>query len=221
MTSLTIVIPFLPHRAEAAQAMHAALAGKAGVEAVLLPEGNGAPKRLADAAAGTRSDVVVVQEADSRYPLDGWEALVRPIAEQGADVVLARRSNASWPERALARFGQPMLAQALEDPFTGQRAFRRPVLESLEVQGHGATRPDFLRQFLTEALTLTGLGGLLGLALGRGFAAIVIALSPFPAAFQPQWVGAAFVSSLSVGLFFGLSPALTAPKLDPLDAARY
>ncbi len=140
MTSLTIVIPFLPHRAEAAQAMHAALAGKAGVEAVLLPEGNGAPKRLADAAAGTRSDVVVVQEADSRYPLDGWEALVRPIAEQGADVVLARRSNASWPERALARFGQPMLAQALEDPFTGQRAFRRPVLESLEVQGHGATR---------------------------------------------------------------------------------
>lgn len=140
MTSLTIVIPFLPQRAEAARAMHALLARRPGLEVVLLPEGNGAPQRLSDALTGTRGEVVVVQEADSRYPLDGWAALIRPIFEQGADAVLARRSNASWPERALARLGQPLLAQSIEDPFTGQRAFRRPVLESLEVQSKGAAR---------------------------------------------------------------------------------
>ncbi len=85
----------------------------------------------------------------------------------------------------------------------------------------GAKRRDILWQFLTEAMTLTGVGGLLGIAIGGGFASIVNALSPFPAAFQPQWVGAAFVSSLAVGLFFGLWPALKAAKLDPIDALRY
>ena len=85
----------------------------------------------------------------------------------------------------------------------------------------GAKRRDILWQFLTEAMTLTGVGGLLGIAIGGGFAVIVNAVSPFPAAFQPQWVGAAFVSSLVVGLFFGLWPALKAAKLDPIDALRY
>ena len=85
----------------------------------------------------------------------------------------------------------------------------------------GAKRRDILWQFLTEAMTLTGVGGILGIFIGGGFAAIVNALSPFPAAFQPQWVGAAFVSSLVVGLFFGLWPALKAAKLDPIDALRY
>ncbi len=85
----------------------------------------------------------------------------------------------------------------------------------------GAKKRDILWQFLTEAMTLTGVGGILGIAIGGGFAAIVNALSPFPAAFQPQWVGAAFVSSLVVGLFFGLWPALKAARLDPIDALRY
>ena len=50
---------------------------------------------------------------------------------------------------------------------------------------------------------------------------MVNAVSPFPAAFQPQWVAAAFVSSLAVGLFFGLWPAAKAAKLDPIEALRY
>jgi putative ABC transport system permease protein len=85
----------------------------------------------------------------------------------------------------------------------------------------GAKRRDIMSQFLTEAMTLTGVGGLLGIIIGGGFAAIVNALSPFPAAFQPQWVGAAFLSSLLVGLVFGLWPAAKAARLDPIEALRY
>ncbi len=85
----------------------------------------------------------------------------------------------------------------------------------------GAKKRDILWQFLTEAMTLTGVGGILGIFIGGGFASVINALSPFPAAFQPQWVAAAFVSSLVVGLFFGLWPALKAARLDPIDALRY
>jgi len=85
----------------------------------------------------------------------------------------------------------------------------------------GAKRRDILWQFLTEAMTLTGVGGLLGIAIGGGLASLINALSPFPAAFQPQWVAAAFVSSLAVGLFFGLWPAAKAARLDPIEALRY
>jgi len=85
----------------------------------------------------------------------------------------------------------------------------------------GAKRRDILWQFLTEAMTLTGVGGILGIVIGGGLASLINALSPFPAAFQPQWVAAAFVSSLAVGLFFGMWPAAKAAKLDPIEALRY
>ena len=85
----------------------------------------------------------------------------------------------------------------------------------------GAKRRDILWQFLTEAMTLTGVGGILGIAIGGGLASVINAFSPFPAAFQPQWVAAAFISSLAVGLFFGLWPAAKAAKLDPIEALRY
>ncbi len=85
----------------------------------------------------------------------------------------------------------------------------------------GAKRRDILWQFLTEAMTLTGVGGILGILIGGGFASVINALSPFPAAFQPQWVAAAFFSSLVVGLFFGLWPAMKAARLDPIEALRY
>ncbi len=85
----------------------------------------------------------------------------------------------------------------------------------------GAKRRDILWQFLTEAMTLTGVGGVLGIVIGGGLASLINALSPFPAAFQPQWVAAAFISSLAVGLFFGLWPAAKAAKLDPIEALRY
>jgi putative ABC transport system permease protein len=85
----------------------------------------------------------------------------------------------------------------------------------------GARKRDILWQFLTEAMTLTAAGGMLGIAIGGGVAALVDKFSPFPAVLQPTWVAIAFVTSLVVGLTFGLWPAAKAARLDPIEALRY
>ncbi len=85
----------------------------------------------------------------------------------------------------------------------------------------GAKKRDILWQFLTEAMTLTGTGGLLGIAIGGGVAWLVDKFSPFPAVIQTSWVLVAFLTALAVGLFFGLWPAAKAARLDPIEALRY
>ncbi len=85
----------------------------------------------------------------------------------------------------------------------------------------GATRSDIRWQFLTEAMTLTGAGGLLGIAIGGGVAVLINAFSPFPALLQPTWVLIAFGTAVGVGLTFGLWPAVKAARLDPIEALRY
>jgi len=85
----------------------------------------------------------------------------------------------------------------------------------------GATKRDVRWQFLTEAMTLTGLGGTIGVLVGALVAWAVNLLSPFPAALQPTWVLIAFLSSVGVGLTFGLWPAVKAARLDPIEALRY
>jgi putative ABC transport system permease protein len=85
----------------------------------------------------------------------------------------------------------------------------------------GAKRRDILWQFLTEAMTLTLVGGILGILIGGGLAVLINTFSPFPAVVQPTWVIVALVVSLGVGLFFGLWPAAKAARLDPIEALRY
>jgi len=85
----------------------------------------------------------------------------------------------------------------------------------------GARKRDILWQFLTEAMTLTGAGGVLGIVIGGLVAWLVDWLSPFPAVLQPAWIVIAFLTSVIVGLSFGLWPAWKAARLDPIEALRY
>jgi len=85
----------------------------------------------------------------------------------------------------------------------------------------GALRRDISLQFLTEAMTLTGLGGAVGVGLGVLTALVVGAVSPLRTA-TPLWsVLVGLGVSVSIGLFFGLYPALKAARLDPIDALRW
>jgi putative ABC transport system permease protein len=85
----------------------------------------------------------------------------------------------------------------------------------------GATKRDILWQFLTEAMTLTGAGGVIGILIGAVAAFLINTFSPFPALVQPTWVILAFTTSMAVGLTFGLWPAAKAARLDPIEALRY
>jgi putative ABC transport system permease protein len=85
----------------------------------------------------------------------------------------------------------------------------------------GATRREVRWQFLTEAMTLTGLGGVIGVGVGALLAWAIGLFSPIPATLQPTWAIAAFVTSVGTGLIFGLWPAAKAARLDPIEALRY
>jgi putative ABC transport system permease protein len=85
----------------------------------------------------------------------------------------------------------------------------------------GARRREILVQFLIEAVFLTMLGGLLGILLGAGIGYAVNVFAGFPVAL-PFWSFALGVGfSATVGILFGMLPAIKAAKLDPIEALRY
>ena len=85
----------------------------------------------------------------------------------------------------------------------------------------GAVRRDIVTQFLTEAMTLSGIGGVIGVLIGLGIAALVRAISPLPTT-TPIWsIVVGLLVSISIGLFFGIYPAYKAARLDPVEALRY
>ena len=85
----------------------------------------------------------------------------------------------------------------------------------------GASSGDILSQFLIEALTLSLIGGALGVALGLGGSQAIAGLAGWPMVIQPQSVVIAFGFSAAIGVFFGLYPARKAARLDPIEALRY
>ncbi len=85
----------------------------------------------------------------------------------------------------------------------------------------GARRKDILIQFLVEAMTLTGTGGIFGILFGIAISVVVNSLSPLPSSTSLPWIVISFSVSLSVGLFFGIYPAMKAARLHPIDALRH
>jgi putative ABC transport system permease protein len=85
----------------------------------------------------------------------------------------------------------------------------------------GAKRRHIVMQFLIEAMTLSLLGGLLGIVLGIVGAKLTTVIAGWPTIISSNVVVTAFFFSLAVGLFFGLYPASKASRLNPIEALRY
>jgi putative ABC transport system permease protein len=86
----------------------------------------------------------------------------------------------------------------------------------------GARKSDIIWQFLTEAMTLTALGGVVGIFIGWLISLGLKQMAPTLPSIIPLWsVLLGFIVSCSIGLVFGLWPALKAARLDPIEALRY
>lgn len=85
----------------------------------------------------------------------------------------------------------------------------------------GARSSDILKQFLIEAIFLTGTGGAIGIIIGFMIAFIVKSATPLPASVTLWSIFLGFFVSVSVGLFFGIVPAQKAARVDPIICLRY
>jgi macrolide transport system ATP-binding/permease protein len=85
----------------------------------------------------------------------------------------------------------------------------------------GATNRDILAQFLVEAMLMSFIGGVLGIMLGCGIAALITFFAGWAVKIAPFSILLATVFSVVVGLLFGLWPARQAALLDPIEALRY
>jgi putative ABC transport system permease protein len=86
----------------------------------------------------------------------------------------------------------------------------------------GARRGDIIIQFLTEAVVLTGLGGLIGMLFGWSVSMVTRIFLPNLPTLVPLWaVVLGIVVSVGIGVFFGIWPASKAARLDPVEALRY
>ncbi len=85
----------------------------------------------------------------------------------------------------------------------------------------GAKRSNILMQFLIEAVTLSALGGIIGVILGAGLTLLLKYAVHMPAELSVFWVLTALVLCALIGIGFGIYPAWKAARLDPVEALRY
>ncbi|HKY30992.1 MAG TPA: ABC transporter permease [Candidatus Polarisedimenticolia bacterium] len=99
-------------------------------------------------------------------------------------------------------------------------SFQERVREVGVRKALGANGLHITAQFLVESVLVTLLGGAAGLALGTGFARAVSGMLDQPAVITPSMALIGFITSVSVGIFFGLYPAVKAARLSPVQALR-
>lgn len=85
----------------------------------------------------------------------------------------------------------------------------------------GARTRDILGQFLVEAVTLSLIGGLVGVALGMGAAMAIASFARWRVLLSPEAVGLAVAFAFVIGVFFGFYPARKAARLNPVEALRF
>jgi putative ABC transport system permease protein len=85
----------------------------------------------------------------------------------------------------------------------------------------GARRRDIIWQFLVEAMTLTGAGGVVGIVVGLLAGWLTHLLTHFAFAVPPWGILLAFLTATGIGLFFGMYPAIKAARLDPVETLRW
>ncbi len=85
----------------------------------------------------------------------------------------------------------------------------------------GARQADIIRQFLTEAILISMLGGTMGVLFGLLLAWVIGAAAGYPTVVTTVSIVVAFSVSVGIGLLFGIYPAMQAAKLDPIEAIRY
>jgi putative ABC transport system permease protein len=85
----------------------------------------------------------------------------------------------------------------------------------------GARRSNILWQFLVEAMTLSGTGGVIGIGVGLGSAVLIGLVTPLPFGVSPVFIILGFMVAVSVGLVAGIYPAYRAARLDPIESLRY
>jgi putative ABC transport system permease protein len=103
-----------------------------------------------------------------------------------------------------------MLATVLER--TREIGIRRAI---------GARQADIIRQFLTEAVLISIIGGLIGILFGYSLSKIIAAAAGWSTDVTTASIAVAFGVSVGIGLLFGIYPAVQAAKLDPIEAIRY
>ncbi len=103
-----------------------------------------------------------------------------------------------------------MLATVLER--TREIGIRRAI---------GARQADIIRQFLTEAVMISIVGGLIGIAFGFTLSRVIAAAAGWSTVVTASSIAVAFGVSVFIGLLFGIYPAVQAAKLDPIEAIRY